>query len=359
MPYLLQDVDSDVELFSPDTGITDPHQRRIAMATPVWAQLIRTTHSSRSSLTETEMASLRLRMTSLSLPVRDDSSTWTDMPSAMQHAMFETFHHRMMIVMHGSLLGSTDQQTRTSAEDIVFHSAMTIIRDRAQLARLIEEEKKDERVRSAWAHFVFAVLHCNFFNATRLGTSIIQKKLFRRSDVDTKMVSTTNNDHVELFNLLDLGDEILLNRVECLSPAALKEYMMLAGKMSGVRDRVQRQIDGNLPRQDLDSDGYTEMAIETMARAMNDSLKRARKNIEKARLSEDPPPALCSDEVLDVPTADMASNGQQIDYGNNNVPIIGGDMASLGGIPTDNLYTGNIPEVRPQFSLVAAFSCTL
>lgn len=285
VPFLLREADSDVETLHDESRFWPGYRQWLVRAMPIWARVVQLSHSTKAGLPETELSDLQQDMDDLALPLtesfhaRDLDSTGLT-AAAIQCAVFDCCHSRMMISLYGPSMNDPDATKRIRSRRYTLKSARTILAHQVRLHGFSEDATRSSG--DAWAHFIYTLFHCHIFNATEYITFIL--RMSRTEELRQQL----RLDTPALFDSLHLS-RTLMDKVLAFSPCFVKGRMISHALVRAVEERLRTpaEIDINTPA--------AEPIIRAMLLAGQESLEKGKIAIDEALKIDDPPAALCGD----------------------------------------------------------------
>lgn len=267
---------------------------------PVWARVVQISHSMRSTLRGAELWVLQRQMEEIVFPTHDVNDeiidTTTKVRAAIQRAVMECSHHRIMMVLYDPFMNDTDLVKRKSAREVVLSSARAILAHQTVINTIIENDIQPH-ASVAWAHLAYTLLHCNFYYAIQ--HILLLLRLSRNDEVgNIPQHQRLQPDYATLFQILHTS-LVLAERSLAISPCNIKAHMIFHAIVRGVEARLRLCVELRVDTIDMAST-EADAVVQAMQLALQQSLEKGRTAIARALESDDPPAALCGNSEDDA-----------------------------------------------------------
>lgn len=290
MPFLLRDFDSDMH--APEAANNQPHnyQTFFSAALPVWARVVQMAHSNKAALPRSELLELVESMQELDRSLSRMNQTRQN--SALKHEQVKTLFQRailvctqkrLMIILFSPTLHDPDPLWRMKAKNIIFESSRLILEQQ----NLLNEATDPGPTGDAMAHFHFATLHCNIYNA--VSNMLLLLKPSFVGDVHEHFPTIDPQElFAECFQSINI-----MQRTLAFSPYPIKAHASMSALALGARERLRLFYGFGKDIADLEAPEARDV-LEAMKTSMHESLAMSSAAIDKALSSDDPPSTLCA-----------------------------------------------------------------
>lgn len=332
MPFLLRESDSDVKEPDGKGYLWPEYQSWLARAMPIWARVVQLSHSAKATLRGAELWVLQKHMDEIVFPahevcdVTDEATDTVAKPrAAIQRALLECSHHRIMMVLYDPFMNDADLTRRKSARQIVLNSARAVLAHQTLINAIIEDDTQPH-ASVAWAHLAYTLLHCNFYHAIQHILLLI--RLSRNDEIgNIPPYQRLQFDYATLFDILHTS-LTLAERSLAFSPCNIKAHMIFHAIVRGVEERLRLCVELRVDAIDMSSP-EADSVIRAMQLALQQSLDKGRTAINKALESDDPPAALCEDSENDALVDNVVVAGEAASNSKGNDLGVGAAVVSL------------------------------